>query len=115
MKDCTSPSAGGLKELPRLEGVVLLSAYQKGTEEENHLSWETKKYLPGPTTAGLLFLKGQKAMVCCFWLLFVRVPESKVYEQNLGVSWQSFVLSEGHASSVPEKEALCLGGHKTSA
>lgn len=66
VKDCISPSAGGLKELPRLEGVFLLRAYQKGTEEGNHLSWETEKYLPGPTTAGLLFLKGQKAIVCFF-------------------------------------------------
>lgn len=68
-----------------------------------------------PTTAGLLFLKGQKAIVCWFWLLFVRVPESKAYEQNMGVSWQFSVLSEGHASGVPEKEALCHGGPKTSA
>ena len=48
VKDCTSPSAGELKELPRLEGMFLLSAYQKGTEEENHLSWETEMHLPGP-------------------------------------------------------------------
>lgn len=54
-------------------------------------------------------------MVCCFWLLFVRVPESKVYEQNMGVLWQSSVLNEGHASGIPEKESLCLEGHKTSA
>lgn len=115
MKDCTSPSAGELKELPRLEGMVLRSAYQKATEEEKHFSWETR-VVPAPaTTAELLFLKGQKATVCCFWLLFVRVPESKVYEQNMGVSWQYSVLSEGHASGVLEKEALCLGGPKTSA
>lgn len=47
MKDCTSPSAGELKELPRLEGMVLWSAYQKATEEEKHFSWETR-VVPAP-------------------------------------------------------------------
>lgn len=84
-------------------------------KKKNTSPGRQEKCLLLPTTAGLLFLKGQKATVCCFWLLFVQVPESKVYEQNMGVSWQYSVLSEGHASDVLEKEALCLGGPKTSA
>lgn len=86
MKDCSSPSAGEFKELPRLEGMALLSAYQKETEE-NHLSWDLRE-MPAPANHCRAFISQRSKGNGLLFLAVVWLPESKVYEQNMGVSWQ---------------------------